>query len=178
MFSAFDIVLLGVLLVSGLLGLWRGFIAEVMSLATWVLAFWASFAFGEAMSLRLASWIDSEAARGAAGYVGVFIAVLLVGGLLTWLLTRFVKGTGLSGTDRLLGFGFGVLRGAAVCVVGVLIMGLTPLPQRGDWTQSSLIGVLQPGALWLRSWLPEPLAARIQFPPFAADAPPLALPKT
>ena len=178
MFSAFDIVLLGVLLVSGLLGLWRGFVAEVMSLATWVLAFWASFAFGDRLAGFLAGWIDAEAARNAAGYVGVFIGVLLLGGVLTWLLTRFVQGTGLSGTDRLLGFGFGVLRGTAVCVVGVLLMGLTPLPQRGDWVQSPLIGVLQPGALWLRGWLPEPLAQRIQFPPFAPERFPDALPPT
>lgn len=178
MLSAFDIVLLGVLLVSGLLGLWRGFIAEVMSLASWVLAFWAAFAFGDDLALWLGAWIDAEAARSAAGYVGVFIGVLAAGGLATWLLTRLVQGTGLSGTDRVLGFGFGLMRGAAVCVVGVLVMGLTPLPQRGDWEQSPLIAVLQPGAVWLRGWLPEPLAVRIQFPPFIAQPLPHALPPT
>ena len=178
MLSAFDIVLLGVLLVSGLLGLWRGFVSEVMSLTTWVLAFWATFAFGDLAADWLAGWISADAARNAAGYVGVFILTLVAGGLLTWLLTRLVEGTGLSGTDRLLGFGFGVLRGAAVCVVGVLLMGFTALPQRGEWTRSPLIAVLQPGAEWLRGWLPEPVAARVQFPPFAVPALPEALPST
>lgn len=174
MFSAFDIVLLGVLLLSGLLGLWRGFISEVMSLASWVLAFWACFAFGDVAANGLTGFIDAEPARNAAGYVGVFIAVLVAGALLTWLLTRLVHGTGLSGTDRLLGFGFGVLRGAAICVVGVLLMGFTPLPQRSEWSSSPLIGVLQPGAEWLRGWLPDPVAMRIQFPPFTAPALPEA----
>ncbi|MCK7593834.1 CvpA family protein [Pseudomarimonas salicorniae] len=178
--SAFDIVLLGVLLVSGLLGLWRGFVAEVMSLTTWILAFWAAFAFGDHAAAWLGGWIDSDAARNAAGYVGTFILVLIVGGLMTWLLTRLVEGTGLSGTDRVLGFGFGVLRGAAVCVVGVLLMGFTALPQRAEWSASPLVAVLQPGAEWLRAWLPEPVAARVQFPPFGPPTQPLpdALPPT
>jgi membrane protein required for colicin V production len=176
MLSAFDIALLGVLLLSGLLGLWRGFVAEVMSLTSWVLAFWASFAFGEATAGWLGRWIDAEPARAAAGYVGTFIMVLVCGGVLTWALTRLVQGTGLSGTDRVLGFGFGVLRGAAVCVIGVLLMGFTALPQRSDWTQSTLIALLQPGAEWLRAWLPDPVASRIRFPPFTVPALPEARP--
>lgn len=176
MLSAFDIALLGVLLLSGLFGLWRGFVAEVMSLASWVLAFWASFAFGDAAAAWLGRWIDADPARHTAGYVGMFILVLAGGGVLTWLLTRLVQGTGLSGTDRLLGFGFGVLRGAAVCVIGVLLMGFTALPQRSDWSRSPLIALLQPGAEWLRAWLPDPVARRIQFPPFTAPALPEARP--
>lgn len=176
MLSVFDMVLLGVLLLSGLLGLWRGFITEVMSLASWILAFWASFALGEQLAGHLDGWIEAEAARSAAGHVAVFVGVLVLGGLLTWLLTRLIHGTGLSGPDRLLGFGFGLLRGAAISVVAVLMMGFTELPRRGDWTLSPLVAILQPGAEWLRDWLPEPVAARIQFPPFSAPASPEALP--
>jgi membrane protein required for colicin V production len=172
--GALDIVLLGVLLVSGLLGLWRGFIVEVMSLASWLLAFWAAFAFGDALSAALAAWIDSEAVRGAAGYVGVFIATLVAGGLVTWLLARIVRGTGLSGTDRTLGFLFGLVRGIAVCSIGVLLLGLTPLPQSPAWAQSSLVGLLQPGAEWLRSWLPPALAERIRLVPALPVLPPAA----
>lgn len=169
--GALDIVLLGVLLVSGLLGLWRGFIVEVMSLTSWLLAFWAAFAFGDALAAALAGSIDSETVRGAVGYVGVFITTLVAGGLVTWLLARIVRGTGLSGTDRTLGFLFGLVRGAAVCVVGVLLLGLTPAPQSPGWSQSSLVGLLQPGAEWLRSWLPPALAERIRFVPVLPTLP-------
>lgn len=170
MLGAADMVVLGVLLLSGVLGLWRGFVTEVMSLASWVLAFWATFAFGDGAAAMLEGWIDAEAARGAAGYVGVFLAVLAAGGILTWLFGRLVRATGLSGTDRLLGFGFGLLRGAALCVVGILLLGFTPLPQRAEWGGSALIAVLQPGAEWLAAWLPEPVAAQIRFPASAAPS--------
>lgn len=175
MLGALDIVLLGVLLVSGLLGLWRGFIVEVMSLASWVLAFWAAFAFGDTLAGMLGGWIESDAVRNAAGYVGAFVIALVIGGLCTWLLTRIVRGTGLSGTDRTLGFLFGVVRGVAVCVVAVLVLGFTPMPQSESWSQSSTVGVLQPAAEWLRSWLPPAIADKVRFLPELPALPPAAV---
>jgi len=164
MLSVVDIVLLGVMLVSGLIGLWRGFVVEVLSLTVWALAFWAAFALGDRTAGLLAGWIDTQAVRTALGYVGTFIAVLVLGGLCTWAISRVIQRSGLSGTDRSLGFAFGLLRGVAVCVLGILMLGFTALPETPDWQQSRLLAVLQPGAEWLRSWLPEKVAEQIRFP--------------
>ena len=76
-----------------------------------------------------------------------------------------VKGTGLSGTDRLLGLCFGLVRGAAVACALVLVAGFTPMPQEQVWQQSQLVPGFVRGAEWMRDWLPEALSERLSFDP-------------
>lgn len=158
-----DIALLVVVGLSTLVGLWRGFVVEVMSLAVWVAAFWLAFAFGDEAAALFEGTVQAAGARLFLGYAVLFIGALLVGGLATWLMGKLVKGTGLSGTDRLLGLGFGVLRGAALACLGVLLLGFTPLPQAPEWRQSQLLPAFQRGAEWLRAWLPHAVAQHVRF---------------
>ena len=74
-----DYALLLVLAVSMGIGLWRGFVVEVLSLTVWIAAFWLSVAFGD----TVAAWfggIESVAARMFLGYAAVFLGVLIAGG--------------------------------------------------------------------------------------------------
>ena len=114
-----DFALLLILAVSMGIGLWRGFVVEVLSLTVWIAAFWLSMGLGEDVAQRLTG-VESASARLLLGYAGVFIAVLLLGGLLTWLIGKVIANTGLSGTDRVLGLGFGLLRGLVLACVAVL----------------------------------------------------------
>lgn len=165
MLSSADIVLLGIVAISTIVGLWRGFVVEVMSLAVWVAAFWLAFAFGDEAAALFEGTVQAEGARLFLGYAALFISALLVGGLATWLMGRLVKSTGLSGTDRLLGLGFGLLRGAALGCVLVLLLGFTSLPQAAWWRDSRLLPEFQRGAEWLRSWLPQAVAQHVDFRP-------------
>lgn len=160
-----DIVLLAILGISALIGIWRGLVAEVMSLLVWVAAFWLAFAFGPDVAQMFEPHVDAPTARWFLGYASVFVLALVVGGLLNWLLGRLVKGTGLSGTDRLLGLCFGLLRGAAVACALVLVAGFTPMPQEQVWQQSQLVPGFVRGAEWMRDWLPEALSERLSFDP-------------
>lgn len=172
-----DIVLLAILGISALIGIWRGFVSEVMSLLVWVAAFWLAFAFGPDVADMFQPHVDAPTARWFLGYATVFVLALVVGGLLNWLLGKLVKGTGLSGTDRLLGLCFGLLRGAAVACVLVLVAGFTPLPQEPVWQQSQLLPGFSRGAEWMRDWLPEALAEHLSFDPAqVAEAMATALP--
>jgi membrane protein required for colicin V production len=164
-----DIALLLILAVSMGIGLWRGFVVEVLSLTVWIAAFWLSMGLGEDVANRFTG-VESLSARLVLGYAGVFIAVLLVGGLLTWLIGKVIANTGLSGTDRLLGLGFGLLRGGVLACVAVLLMGFTPLPQDAWWQQSRLLPTVQRGAEWMVTFLPPAAAGEISFDPAPADA--------
>jgi membrane protein required for colicin V production len=165
MFGGADLVLLAIVGISTLVGLWRGFVVEVMSLAVWVAAFWLAFAFGDDAAGLFAGVVTAGGARLFLGYAALFVSALLVGGLATWLIGRLVKSTGLSGTDRVLGLGFGLLRGAALACVLVLLLGFTPLPQDAWWRESRLLPGFQRGAEWLRAWLPAAVAQHVEFHP-------------
>jgi membrane protein required for colicin V production len=83
--------------------------------------------------------------------VAVMVAVALVGALVK----SMVQSVGLSGVDRMLGAALGVLRGAFLACILVLLMGFTPLPREPSWQQSSVLPILLPGAGWMRSKLPD-----------------------
>lgn len=154
-----DWIILAILGVSVLVGLWRGLVREALSLLTWLAAIAGALLFGGQVAQLYAAWIDLPSARTALGYGTVFVLVLVVGGLLGWLVGRVVRGTGLGGTDCLLGLGFGLLRGGLVVAALVLVLGYTPFPQDPWWQQSELIPRFQPVAAWLREQIPETLAA-------------------
>lgn len=183
MLNWFDYALLLVLGVSMAVGLWRGFVVEVLSLTVWVAAFWLAMAFGADVAARLTA-VESVSARMLLGHAGVFLGVLVLGGLLTWAIGKVIANTGLSGTDRVLGVGFGLLRGLVLVCVAVLLMGFTPMPQEPWWSESRLLPQVQGGAEWMVGFLPPDAAKLIEFElpstmaelPFPDAPPPAAEP--
>jgi membrane protein required for colicin V production len=102
-----DYVIVGIIAISILVGVFRGFVKEAFSLAVWIAAFLVAFQYSGVLALQLESHIELPSARTALAFTGLFLAVLLVGGLLTFLVGKLVEKTGLSGSDRLLGGVFG-----------------------------------------------------------------------
>jgi membrane protein required for colicin V production len=158
-----DLLLLAVIGMSTLLGLMRGLIGVLASLAAWVLAGWAAFRFGARVAVLMAGGEDPTAGQLFAGYglsfVGVMVFVVAVG----WLVRRLVHSVGLSGVDRALGGVFGLARGGLVACMLVLLMGFSGQPREAGWRESQVVPVLLPGAQWLRGWLPAWAAERIDF---------------
>jgi membrane protein required for colicin V production len=163
MLSAVDWVLLGVVALSALMGAMRGIVVEVLSLVVWVAAFWLAFVYGAQVSGLFAKQLHDPAARLLAAYALVFIAALIVGSLVTWLVGTLVRSIGLGGIDRLLGLLFGAVRGFALGCVLVLLLGLTALPREPSWHESPLIPEFQRGAEWMKVWLPESAAQHVNF---------------
>ena len=150
-----DYVILGIVAISILVGAIRGFIKEVFSLAVWAAAFLVAFQYSGVLAMRLESHIDLPSARTSLAFVSLFLLVLLVGGLITFLIGKLVEKTGLSGTDRLLGGVFGSIRGLAVVLAIILVAGLTPVVQDPWWKQSKMIQSLLPLAEWSSQFLPD-----------------------
>ncbi len=158
-----DIVILGIIVLSAVISLVRGFVREALSLAIWVLAFWVAWSFFRDLEVPLRSVIDSPTARLGIAFAALMIATLVVGGLINYLVIQLVERTGMSGTDRLVGMVFGTARGVMLVAVLVLLAGLTPLPREGWWIESSLIAYFEELAYWLRDLLPPAMAERFRY---------------
>jgi len=150
-----DYVILGIVAISILVGAIRGFIKEAFSLAVWAAAFLVAFQYSGALAMQLESHIELPSARTALAFVSLFLLVLLVGGLVTFLIGKLVEKTGLSGTDRLLGGVFGGVRGLFIVLAVILVAGLTPVTQDPWWKQSKMIQSLLPLAEWSSQFLPD-----------------------
>jgi len=150
-----DYIVLAIIAISILVGAIRGFVKEAFSLSVWAAAFLIAFQYSGALAIHLEDHIALPSARTSLAFAGLFLSVLLVGGLLTFLVGKLVEKTGLSGTDRLLGGVFGGIRGLALVLAIMLVAGLTPIPQDPWWKQSRAIQSLMPLAEWAAGYLPE-----------------------
>ncbi len=153
-----DGALLAVLLLSVVIGMVRGFVFECLSLAGWVVAWFAAQWGAPQLAPHLPVGASGSALNLAAALALSFIAALAVWSLLARLLRLLIHATPLSLPDRLLGGGFGVLRGGVLLLAVAMVVGLTPAAQSGPWRASQ-------GARWLGQTLhalapllPEPAA--------------------
>ena len=160
-----DYAIIAIIAASVLVGALRGFIKEVFSLAVWAAAFMVAYHFSGDVAELMESTVTLPSARTAMGFAGLFIAVLLVGGLINYLLGKLVETTGLSGTDRLLGGVFGAARGLALVVVLLLVCGFTPIPADPWWKDSATIQRLIPLVAWSAAHLPASVSEHRDFEP-------------
>lgn len=138
-----DVALAVVLAISVAVGLWRGFVFEVLSLAGWLVAWFAAQWFAADVGPWLPVGAAGSAMNHAAAFVAVFAAVLVGWSLLARLVRALLHATPLSLADRALGAGFGFLRGAVLLLAVAVVVALTPAAQSAPWRQST-------GAAWLQ----------------------------
>ncbi len=169
-----DLAIAGVVALSAVIGLVRGFVAEAMSLVSWAVAIGVSLALGGELARLFDEAIELPSLRLLLGHALVFIVALALGAIVTWLLRKLVHGSGLSGGDRFLGALFGLGRGVLVVVLVVTMLGLTSLPRDPWWQQSRAIPVFQALTETLLPLLPEALREYLDFAPAPVDSQPPA----
>ena len=156
-----DIVIPGIIAISALFSLMRGFVREALSLIGWLAAFWIALTFAKSLADLFLSGITLPSVRMVVAFTILFVVTLVLTALINHLAGQLVKRTGLTGTDRMIGMVFGVARGVVVVAAMVFLAGLTTLPQDPWWQESLLIGVFQELATWLRLTLAPDIAGGI-----------------
>ena len=149
--TAVDIGIVVVVAISGLISLVRGFVKEAMSLIIWLSAFVVASTFDDTVSVFLVNLIEMASLRHLAAWGGLFVGTLLVGALVNFLLGKLVDSTGLGGTDRTLGFVFGIFRGLLIVLAIVIILPKAiPVEQDMWWQESTLIPLFENFESWGR----------------------------
>lgn len=152
--TVIDILIVLVICMSALFSLMRGFVKEAISLSTWVIGIWVAATFASKMASLLPISIDSEAVKQAAGFAVLFLLSLIVGAVANFMVATIIKSTGLSGADRLIGVGFGLLRGVFIVVAFVVVGGMSPLPAQEWWQSSVLLEQFEGVAVMLQGIVP------------------------
>jgi len=139
-----------------LLGVIRGFAKEAMSLITWITAITLSALYTEKVSLWFSS-ISVVGARLMLAFILIVLSTLIVGGIISHLIGKLIRGAKFNLPDRLMGSFFGCGRGVLIVAILILFLGPTQLAKRPFWKESQLIPELVPLTRWLREKLPEHL---------------------
>lgn len=134
-----DYLIIAIIGLSLLAGVMRGLLREVIALVSWILAIWLAWKFAPRIEPYLGGVLNGGGVRPWAARAIVFIGVLLVGALVGLLVSHFVRLSLFSGMDRFLGALFGLLRGAVMVGVLVMLCHTLQLQQEPWWRRSLLV---------------------------------------
>ncbi len=160
-----DIGIIVLIFLSALVGFVRGFVREALSLTVWVAAIVLTIAFAEDLSTKLPFTISYALAPLIIAAVLIFVGVLIAGSLLNYIVNKGLYAIGMGGLDRVLGGAFGVIRGALVVTLLVLLLslGLTPfVTDSVFWKESAFVPRFKEGAEWVKNMIPADIEQKIK----------------
>lgn len=161
--TIFDYVVLFILISSVVISMLRGLVKEILSLLGWIVAFVVANAYGAALAPMLPDVLPGATARLIIAFIALFLGVRILMGLLSLALGALVEATGLSLADRGLGGLFGLARGIVFVLAGVILCGLTSIPQQSFWQDALLSPMAETGARTVKPYLPGALAEHVKF---------------
>ncbi len=161
--TAFDYLVILILLCSIVISTFRGLVREVLSLVSWVVAFVVANAYGESLSTLLPEMVPGVLTRLIVAFVVLFIGVRILMSLVIMTVETGIRAAGLTVMDRGLGGLFGLARGALIVITVVILCGLTAIPRQPVWTEALLSPLAVTAANTILPYLPGELSNRIKF---------------
>jgi membrane protein required for colicin V production len=158
-----DWAVLAIIGVSVIVSVLRGLVRELLALASWIVAFFAARFLAPVVAPWFSKTVSDETLRLLVAYLAVFVMTLLMMTLLSIAVASLVKAAGLGTFDRILGAGFGLVRGMVIVLIATLLAGLTMLPRQPVWRNSLSGARLAALADTAKAWLPYDLAKHIHY---------------
>lgn len=139
--TLFDGLLIGLMLVSGVLAMIRGFSREILSVGSWIAAAAAAFFLYPTLSPMVAGYTaEISSSKTLADVVAagiIFIITLIVVSVITMKIADFIVDSRVGALDRTLGFVFGAVRGALLVVVGLLFYNWLTPDDQWEWVANA-----------------------------------------
>lgn len=161
--TVFDFVVIAVVLLSILVGVWRGLAHEALSIIGLVIGYMLARSYAHSLGVMIPATSGPEYVRVMIAFVAIFVAVVFAFDAVAWGISKLMGKVGLSWLNRVLGGCFGIVRGALVILIMVWLAGMTSLPQQGFWKEARFSPPLVQLALAQSSWLPGDLAQRLHY---------------
>jgi membrane protein required for colicin V production len=159
--SGYDLAIAGLLALFIGIGALRGTARELLSLAVWLIAILCGWLFADPIATWFTVLEDAELRRLLA-FIVIVPVMLAVLSLAAFVLRMLLPRPAPDLTSRMIGGVLGGLRGAAVVVVLLLLAGLTNLPKKDSWRESSLVEVFLPVTTQMLEWLPSAVARQFR----------------
>ncbi len=138
MLNILDIIIIAIILISGLIGVFRGLVREIMSLVGWIVSAWLAWRFASVFASVFDSFIQSADVRKAAAFISIFLLSLVLFALLSYVISKIMNKSPLKGMDRTLGIIFGLLRGVLIVAILAMLIQSTQFAKENWWLGSML----------------------------------------
>ncbi|MES2608186.1 MAG: CvpA family protein [Pseudomonadota bacterium] len=161
--TIFDGIIIGVALLSALMGLMRGLTREVLGLASWIGGASLTFVGMPFVQIIARRYIQNGMMADVAAAVGLFLLFLILFSVISHTLSGFIRQSVLGGIDRSLGFLFGVGRGIIVlCIFQLIISCFVPRHKQPETFQNNRFApMIYKGSDLIFSLLPHQVASKI-----------------
>ena len=138
MLNILDIFIIAIITISGLVGIFRGLVREILSLVGWIVSAWLAWQFASELTFVFDSFIQSADVRKAAAFISIFLLSLVLFALLSYFISKIISKSPLQGMDRTLGMIFGLLRGAIIVAILAVLIQSTQFAKENWWVGSML----------------------------------------
>ncbi len=134
-----DIILIIILIISGILAFFRGFITEVLAISSWIGAIISTLSFFQYAQPFARKIVPITIAADVITGIVIFLTSLLLISLLTHSFANLIRGKSISIYDRSMGFIFGILRGIfLISFLQLLSVQIIPIDEQPNWINESI----------------------------------------
>ncbi|OGV26574.1 MAG: hypothetical protein A3F18_06265 [Legionellales bacterium RIFCSPHIGHO2_12_FULL_37_14] len=157
-----DYIIVGVIGLSTLTGMLRGFFKELISLMAWILAICLAIKYTAAIAYHLSGFIADNTLRNVISFIGIIVVTLFLGMFVNVVLGLLLQHSGLRVSDRVIGLGFGFARGVVIVALIILIVGMSGFNLQPYQNQSTLFNYFNPIVLWMTKYVQPFIADTIE----------------